>query len=58
MKKPSEDSKQKSINKDGKINKRVDKIPQELKGIMIDTSKSSEKKSSTKILNELRNGAK
>lgn len=41
-----------------KINKRVDKIPQELRRIMVDTNKRAEKKSSTELLKELRYGGK
>jgi len=38
------------------LDKKLDKIPHELKKIIIDTSASPVKKSSTKILNELRYG--
>lgn len=37
-------------------NKNINKVSLELKKIMIDTRKSAEKKSSTKLLDELRYG--
>jgi len=41
-----------------KLDKKVDRMPQELKRIIIDTSKSPEKRDSTELLNELRYGVR
>jgi len=46
----------KRVKKTKKLEKSIDKIPQELRRIMIETKKSPEKKSSTKLLYELRYG--